>query len=108
MSDHMTPEDWARRFHDTYERLAPSYGYETREDTKAFELESPNGLLMVAVCGEVVRAAEAAALRRAAEHLTTMPVGDVTYRYECGRQDGLRQAGDWLRAEADRAERGEA
>lgn len=39
----------AREFHDTYERLAPSFGYETRPDTKAFDPESPNGQLMIAV-----------------------------------------------------------
>ena len=55
----------ARRFHDTYERLAPSFGYETRADTKAFDPESPNGRLMTAVCNEVEAAllSEIAALR---------------------------------------------
>ncbi len=43
----------ARLFHDTYERLAPSFGYETREDTKEFDPESPNGKLMAAVCSTV-------------------------------------------------------
>lgn len=43
----------AVRFHDTYERLAPSFGYETRPDTKAFDPESPNGRLMIAVCSEL-------------------------------------------------------
>lgn len=37
-------------FHDTYERLAPKYGYETRQDTKRFDPVTPNGQLMVAVC----------------------------------------------------------
>lgn len=46
-------ESLARLFHETYERLAPQYGYETREDTKEFDAESPNGKLMIAVCGEV-------------------------------------------------------
>jgi hypothetical protein len=50
-----TAETLARRFHDTYERLAPQYGYETREDTKAFDPATPNGRLMIAVCGEVLR-----------------------------------------------------
>lgn len=68
----------ARRFHDTYERLAPSFGYETRPDTKAFDPESPNGRLMTAVCKEVEGAllAEIAALRgekdRVGRVLTTM------------------------------------
>lgn len=50
-------ETWARLFHDTYERLASSFGYETRKDTKQFDAASPNGRLMIAVCGEVVTAA---------------------------------------------------
>jgi len=49
----MTGEELARKFHETYERLAPEYGYETRKDTKEFDAESPNGKLMIAVCLEV-------------------------------------------------------
>jgi hypothetical protein len=44
----------AIEFHDTYERLAPSFGYETRPDTKAFDPTTPNGRLMTAVCGELL------------------------------------------------------
>lgn len=40
----------AKLFHDTYERLAPEYGYKTREDTKEFDPFSPNGRLMIEVC----------------------------------------------------------
>lgn len=45
--------EMAKLFHDTYERLAPSFGYQTRPDTKAFNPLSPNGKLMTAVCKEV-------------------------------------------------------
>jgi len=41
-------------FHETYERLASSFGYETRDDTKKFDETSKNGRLMVAVCGEIL------------------------------------------------------
>ncbi len=44
----------ARLFHDTYERLAPEFGYETRPDTKQFDPESPNGKLMIAVVSEIL------------------------------------------------------
>ena len=44
----------AVRFHETYERLAPSFGYETRTDTRTFDPESKNGRLMVAVCRELL------------------------------------------------------
>lgn len=43
----------AAKFHETYERLAPSFGYETRPDAKAFDADSANGKLMTAVCGEI-------------------------------------------------------
>lgn len=46
--------DIAKMFHDTYERLAPEFGYETREDTKEFDPESANGKLMIAVVDEVI------------------------------------------------------
>lgn len=52
-ADVTTPEQTARLFHDTYERLAPRFGYETRQDTKQFDPTSKNGKLMIAVCGEV-------------------------------------------------------
>lgn len=50
-------EQWmevARDFHDTYERLAPKFGYETRPDTKSFDPTSPNGKLMIAVIESVL------------------------------------------------------
>lgn len=43
-------------FHEAYEKLAPNFGYETRPDTKVFDPESANGRLMIATCGEVLRA----------------------------------------------------
>lgn len=46
-------EELARRFHEVYERLAPSHGYKTREETRDFDPKSPNGKLMIRVCGEV-------------------------------------------------------
>lgn len=47
-------EQIARQFHEVYERLAPQFGYETREDTKVFDPQSQNGRLMIAVCAEVI------------------------------------------------------
>lgn len=46
-------EQLARRFHEAYERLAPTYGYETRDETRHFDPESPNGKLMIAVVEEL-------------------------------------------------------
>lgn len=49
----MTPEELAVLFHETYERLAPSFSYETRMETRKFDPTTPNGRLMIAVCGEI-------------------------------------------------------
>lgn len=49
----MTALELATLFHETYERLAPQYGYETRTETRVFDPETPNGRLMVAVCGAI-------------------------------------------------------
>lgn len=58
-------EDLARRFHETYERLAPQYGCETRDaSAKPWdEVPMDNRRLMIAVCAEILthqRAARAA------------------------------------------------
>lgn len=50
----ISPLQLAVTFHNTYERLAPQFGYETREDTKQFDSNSKNGRLMVAVCTEIL------------------------------------------------------
>lgn len=47
-------ESLARKFHETYERLALQFGYETRQETKAFDPNTPNGRLMAAVCEEII------------------------------------------------------
>ena len=46
----------ATKFHEIYERLAPEFGYDTREDTRTFDTTSQNGKLMVAVCTEILAA----------------------------------------------------
>lgn len=43
----------ALAFHEAYERLAPSFGYTTRPETRAFDSNSANGKLMIAVIGEI-------------------------------------------------------
>jgi hypothetical protein len=52
------PETLARRFHEAYERLAPSFGYETREASAKPWAEVPenNRKLMIAVCAEIAAA----------------------------------------------------
>lgn len=61
------PEQLARKFHETYERLSPAFGYTTRQETRQFDPTSPNGKLMIAVC-EAMRADLAAADADAEAH----------------------------------------
>lgn len=53
----LSGEDLARRFHESYERLAPNYGYKTREASAVpwDEVPTDNRLLMIAVAGEMLR-----------------------------------------------------
>jgi len=51
----ISTEALARKFHETYERLAPQFGYETRAETRKFSPLSTNGMLMIAVCAEIQR-----------------------------------------------------
>ncbi len=55
MTDRERLRNLAENFHNAYERLAPEYGYETREETREFDPDSPNGRLMIAVCALMVR-----------------------------------------------------
>lgn len=41
-------------FHETYEDLAKKYGYETRNDTKVFDMESPNGKTMLKTVEKII------------------------------------------------------
>jgi len=50
----VSPLELALLFHETYERLAPTFGYETRVESRAFDPTSKNGLLMIAVCTELL------------------------------------------------------
>lgn len=54
-ADRLPAENLARRFHETYERLAPQFGYETRKDSAVPWSEVPerNRALMVAVAAEI-------------------------------------------------------
>ena len=45
---------YTETFHNTYEMLAPKYGYETRGDTKQLDFDSPNGKLMYATIEKIV------------------------------------------------------
>jgi len=100
------PLDLARLFHETYERLAPSFGYQTRPETRTFDPESPNGRLMIAVCGEVMarlglvtEAGTGAVLSRKEANVVGVMAGRLTeidrlYDDERALTDRLRQKCD--------------
>lgn len=54
------PEALARLFHETYERLAPVYGYKRTGARPWDDLPPANRELMVAVCAEVLNHLHAA------------------------------------------------
>lgn len=47
----------AQRFHETYERLAPNYGYQTRRDSAVpwDDVPTHNKQLMIATARELIR-----------------------------------------------------
>lgn len=49
-------EELARIFHDTYERLAPAFGYRTRKASAVLweNVPEPNKRLMIAVAREIL------------------------------------------------------
>ncbi len=53
----MTAEQLAQMFHETYERMAPEFGYNTQEASAVpwEAVPEPNKSLMVAVAGHVLR-----------------------------------------------------
>jgi len=51
----LTIEEVAKLFHDTYEKLAPDFGYHTRPEYRDWNINSNNAKLMMAVC-EIVLA----------------------------------------------------
>ena len=53
ITERLEAVELAVEFHSLYEALAPAYGYETREETKAFNRYTANGRLMIAVCGKI-------------------------------------------------------
>lgn len=52
----ITPDDLAQEFHERYERLAPAFGYKTRQQSRVPWRQVPerNRRLMVAVCRELL------------------------------------------------------
>ncbi len=65
----MTAEQLAHLFHETYERLAPEYGYETRKASAVPWPDVPenNKRLMVAVAEQVLRRIGIAAIAAIAQ-----------------------------------------
>lgn len=43
-----------KKFHDTYEKLSKEYNYETKKETRVFDINSSNGKLMYATVNEII------------------------------------------------------
>jgi hypothetical protein len=79
-------EDVARMFHESYERLAPLFGYATRRDSAVpwDQVPEPNRSLMIAVAGNVLWY-----LRLWAPSPATTPVPDEGWRCMAERSHGI-------------------
>jgi hypothetical protein len=57
----MTAEELAKLFHETYEELAPDFGYSTRKSSAVpwEDVPEPNKSLMIAVAEKVLEKIEA-------------------------------------------------
>lgn len=77
----------AKTFHETYERIAPEFGYKTREESAKpwEEVPEQNKNLMIAVCAVVL--AKYAVYQEALERLARLGNGD-----RLGNSDGNRIA----------------
>ena len=79
----MTAELLAKMFHETYERLAPQHGYETRKESAKPWIDVPerNKALMIAVCSEIIKETRIAEMENIMHWmqatLTGLNVGDV-------------------------------
>lgn len=100
-----TPEQLAKRFHETYERLAPSFGYETRKDSAVpwENVPEKNRLLMIAVCAEIAIAPRPDTEAGLREALTFREFSRVN-RMRCEADRGFHHslsswsASDWVTA----------
>jgi hypothetical protein len=100
----MTAEKFAKLFHDTYEQLAPEFGYETRNDTKDFDSLSKNGRLMIAVCESVMMPALDDARREQAEkdaRILEKQAQDLVDMEENGYTEPDTGAFIWINHEAE-------
>jgi hypothetical protein len=95
----LTAVEIAAAFHETYERLAPRFGYTTREDTRAFNSDSPNGRLMIAVCEELAPRLLSAARQQQDELFNVTAERDaLRKRLEKAERDNERRFNDGVAA----------
>lgn len=101
----LTPERLAQLFHETYERLAPEHGYQTREASAKPWADVPAGNreLMVATAAEVLDVARLKMYREAADYLRwqasvakTGPMFSSIVHKET-----IQECADWLNLWAD-------
>lgn len=79
LSNETSPEDLARLFHETYERLAPEHGYETRKDSRTSWEQVPetNKGLMIAVADHILDKLELDSLQEDSRKLSALETAGV-------------------------------
>jgi hypothetical protein len=92
----MTPEQLAQLFHETYERLAPEHGYETRKASAVPWADVPanNKALMIAVAEHVLKRAEITLYARLVEQHMAERQAEI-------EQEVRAKVAEELRADAD-------
>lgn len=78
----MTPEALAQLFHETYERLAPAFGYRTRRGSSVpwADVPAKNRALMIATCSTILDALGAHRCGLPSSIVEALNSGDGTYR----------------------------
>jgi len=92
----VTPEQLAQLFHETYERLAPEHGYETRKASAVPWADVPanNKALMIAVAGQVLKQIKVTLYARLVEQHMAERQAEI-------EQEVRAKVAEELRADAD-------
>jgi len=93
----LSAQQLAVQFHETYERLAPKFGYETRRETQHFNAESPNGQLMIAVCSELL-ARQSVLIETIAPRMLRLDRAEAEFLVDAAEQTRIPQ---WMELAAE-------
>ncbi len=90
-------EDIARKFHEAYERLAPSFGYETRKASAVpwEQVPEQNKNLMIAVCSEILSGGTCAGRRKACSDTSATHTGGETQAPQSVQSGNTEKEEEW-------------